>query len=218
MSEVGKAISNAFTFVSQVGEECEALANLIKQEVSELFRQDPLSARYRPGEWSNSYKTNENGWIYTDIAWSLPLVPKGKQNVAAHLGFQISLLCRDAEAGSSPEPLLHVNFWETATDLKNGEYMGFPMYGLSPNTVSRFKDGSGRLFRWETDSDAADWWTYSLLLAKVNSLEDVRSSIGQPIEQLLSDIDAGEILIDTLSAAVCYTAMEEVLDYYQVVS
>jgi hypothetical protein len=217
MSEVGKTISDALAFVSRAGGECDALANLIKQEISDLFHQGPLGSRYRAQQWSSSYRMNDNGWICTDVAWSLPLVPKGKFKVAAHLGFQISLLCTDAEAGSSPEPLLHINFWEPPTHLKSDDYMGFPMSGFSDELMSRLAEGSARLFRWEANKGAADWWTYSLRLARLNALEDIRSSIKQPVEALLHDLEAGELLIDSLPTAVDYTAVKGALGYYKVV-
>jgi len=54
MSEIGKSITNAMELVSKVGDECEALANLIKQEVSDLFSQAEFNSLYKPGQWSSS--------------------------------------------------------------------------------------------------------------------------------------------------------------------
>jgi len=216
MSEIGTAISSSFAFVSQVGNECEALANLIKQEISDLLSKSPLSGLYKPGAWSSSYKTDTNAWIYQGAAWSLPLVPKGKRNVTAHLSFQLSLLCDNAEGGLSPEPLLHVNFWDEPTNF-NDQYMGFEMYDISPKALTRLREGTARLFRWESDNGAADRWTYSLRLADINGLDDVRRLIRSPVEQLVINVDAGEATLDQLASAVCYTAVEEMPDYYRVV-
>lgn len=110
MSEVGKTITQAVAFVSSIGDECEALANLIKQEVSNVFLKSQSSSVYKPGEWASSYKTDTNGWIFSDAAWTLPLTLKRKQKATAHFGFQISFLCDNAEGGFSSEPLLHINF------------------------------------------------------------------------------------------------------------
>ncbi|ANI15991.1 hypothetical protein A9C11_19320 [Pseudomonas citronellolis] len=216
MNDVGQAISSGFKFVSQVGEECEALANVLKQELDDLFVHGPLKDMYRLENWSSSYNTK--GWIYSDMAWSLPLVPKrrGKPKVAAHLSFQISLLCSDPEAGSSPEPLLHINFWEPSVSFRNDEFMGFPMTSLSCELQPRLRDGTARLLRWDAD-DHDGWWTYTLRLAEVRSLEDVRKLISVPVGQLLGNTTAGEAMLETLSAVVCYKAVDDQPDYYRVI-
>lgn len=216
-NNIGSAISSSFAFVSKVGDECEALANLIKQEISELFRQSPLNGLYKPGEWSSSYSIDGNGWIFNAAAWSLPLTPKGKRKATAHLAFQMNFLSDDPEGGGSPEPLLHINFWETQTDLKKGEYMGFPMHDISSQTVARLHEGTACLFRWGADNGAADWWTFSLRLAQVNGLEAVRSLITRPVEQLLVDCDLGETAVDQIAQVVRYSAVEGMPDYYRVV-
>lgn len=217
MSETGKAISASIAFVSKVGDECEALANLIKREVSDLFCKSPLDTLYKPGEWSSSYKTDTSGWIFRAAAWSLPLTPKGKRKVTAHLAFQMSFLCDDAEGGFSPEPLLHINLWDDPTNVKYENYMGFEMRDISPRSMNRLQDGTARLFRWETKNGAADRWTYSLRLAEINSLDDVRSQICALVKALLADVDKGEASLDDASSVVCWSALEDMPDYYRVV-
>lgn len=212
MSDVGQAISRSFKFVSQVGQECEALANLIKTEIKALFGLAPLKDRYHTENWLDDYYTQ--GWIYTDMAWSLPIAPIGESNVA-YLSFQISLLCSDAEAGSCPEPLLHINFWDSAVNFRDQEFMGFPMGGLSSELRPSLQDGTARLLRWDEDGHPK-WWTYTVRLAKVNSLEDVRTLIITPVEHLLDDIEAGEKMLEEVSAVVCYKSAEEP-EYYQVI-
>lgn len=215
MNEVGKAISSAYAFVAKAGEECEALANLIKAEISDLFRSSPLSGLYRPGEWASSYK--DIGWVYTDAAWSLPLIPKGKYKPAAHLAFQISFLCENPAGGWSPEPLLYINFWDDPTDVKKGEYMGFEMQDISPRSLSRLQEGTARLFRWGAVNGAPDRWTYGLRLAEINGLDDIRKLICEPVQQLLADVDAGEAALDQLTGVVTYSGVDEMPDYYRVV-
>jgi hypothetical protein len=217
MSETGKAISASIALLSKVGEECEALANLIKQEVSDLFRKSPLNTLYKPGEWSSSYRTDTSGWIFSDVAWTLPLTPKRKQKPTAHLAFQMSFLCDDAQGGFSPEPLLHINLWDDPTDVRYENYMGFKMCDVSPRSLVRLQSGTARLFRWETDNGAADRWTYSLRLVEINNLDDIRSQICMLIEMLLRNVDEGEAVLDETSSAVRWSTLEDAQDYYRVV-
>lgn len=217
-STLGNVISESFDFVSQVGGECEALAKLIKQEVGELLLQDLIVGLYEPGEWSSSYRVDGNGWVYTSAAWSLPLTHKVTPAISSHLAFQVSLLCNDAEGGGSAEPLLHVNFWDVKTDVNSENFMGFPMYGLTPATKVRLETDAASLFRWNAENGAPDSWTFSLRLAKINCLEDVRRSIVSPINQLLLDSDAGESALIHIDSVVRYAAVARAPDYYRVVS
>lgn len=217
MSEIGKSISSCMAFISKVAEECDALANLIKREVSDSFRQLPLNETYQPGEWLSSDRKDASGWILSDAAWSLPLMVKGDGDATAHLGFQLSFLCDDAAGGWSPEPLLHINFWDEPTNVKHDNYMGFAMYGIAQGALNRLREGNARLFRWEADSGSADWWTFSLRIADMNSLEDVRRMICDPVCQLLANVDQGEAFLDSLAGVVSYGAVEEMPDYYRVI-
>ena len=217
MSETGKAISASIAFLSTVGGECEALANLIKQEVSDLFRKSPLNTLYKPGEWSSSYRTDTSGWIFSDAAWTLPLTPKRKQKPTAHLAFQMSFLCDDAQGGFSPEPLLHINLWDDPTDVRYENYMGFAMRDVSPRSLVRLQSGTARLFRWDTENGAADRWTYSLRLAEINNLDDIRTQICRLIGTLLTNVDEGEAALDETSSVVRWSTLEDTQDYYRVV-
>jgi hypothetical protein len=217
MNEVGKAISSSFAFVSRVGQECEALANLLKQEVSSLLKESPLHERYIPGEWVHSYKTDEHGWIFTDAAWSLPLVPKGKRKVAAYLSFQMSFLCDNSEGGMSPEPLLHVNFWDDAVQFEDENYMGFPIGGITDSALADLQIGVARLFRWEGNNGGDDRWTYTVNLADINGVEDVRRLVGRPVVPLLISVADGQTALKQLKEVVSYVAAEDMPDYYRVV-
>lgn len=218
MSEIGKTITEAVAFVSRIGDECEALANLIKQEVSDVFLKSQSNNVYKPGEWSSSYKTDTNGWIFSDAAWTLPLTVKRKQKATAHFAFQISFLCDNAKGGFSPKPLLHINFWDEPTDVKRGSYMGFEMHGIAQGALARLREGSARLFRWEPENGEADRWTYSLRLADMSNLNDVRALICAPLDLLLSDVDLGEAALDKIENVVRYRVVDEMPDYYRVFS
>lgn len=217
MNETGKAISASFAFVSQVGGECEALASLIKQELSALFRSGPLGSLYTADEWASSYRTDASGWAFTAAAWSLPLTPKGKRKVTTHLAFQMSFLCDDLEGGLSPQPLLHINLWDEPTNVRSESYMGFKMSGFTPQCLDRLHAGTARLFRWPAHNGAADSWTYSLPLAGINSLEDIRAQICALVNALLIDADEGEAALEDVPNVVRWSAIEDMQRYYRVV-
>ncbi len=94
--------------------------------------------------------------------------------------------------------------------------MGFPMTTLSCELQPRLRDGTARLLRWDAD-DHDGWWTYTLRLTEVNSLEDVRKLISVPVGQLLENTTAGKTMLETLSAVVCYKTVDDHPDYYRVI-
>jgi hypothetical protein len=214
MTEIGKAITGALAFAAKAGKECEALAQLITVEISDLFRSTSLGSVYLPEKWSSSFR--DVGWVRTDAAWSLPLTRREENQPGAHLAFQMSFLCDNPAGGWSDEPILYVNFWDEPTDVKNGEYMGFQMYGIAPLSIRRLQQGTARLFRWETDTGAADRWTFGIRLAEINGLDDIRRLITGPLTQLLANIDDAESALDQLNGIVTYTAVDEMPDYYRV--
>lgn len=218
MNNHGRGISNAFLFASQVGQECEALGLLLKQEVGDLFRnQSALAKTYMPGEWTQSYQTDESGWVFTGVAWSLALSSKDQKKNLAYLSFQIAFICDNPEGGMSQEPLLHINLWDEPINFGDNCYMGFEMLDIAPPSLARLQKGEGRLFRW-ANNGGAEQWTYTLRLADINGLQDFRHLINCPVEQLIIDTDIGEAALEKFEQVVRYSVVDDMPDYYRVVS
>lgn len=217
--DIGQAISQNFKFASQVGRECEALAMLVKKELSEVANDETLHGSYRIGEWSKSvYRTTDEGWVYSDMASSLAFTEIHNVESDAYLSFQVSLICSDIEAGSCAEPLVHINFWKSPVSFRDEMYMGFPMEGFSEKLQSRFRDGTVCLLRWESEDDQWEEWTYTLRLAGLNTPEDVKRLIASPVEALLKSINLGEEMLSSLPEVARYK-MVDCSDehYYQVI-
>lgn len=219
MSNVGQAISKGLEFASKVGQECEALSLLLRQEINHLLEYPSLSQIYMPGDkWSHSYQTDDKGWVYTGVAWSLELTPKNKQDVTRYLSFQIALLCDNPEGGMCSEPLLHINFWSDPINYAGDCYMGFEMHGIAPACLALLKEGKARLFRWADNEGGVGQWTYSLRLADVRGLDDLRALIARPVEQLLIEPDEDKEPFAQLDKVVVYSSVDDMPDYYRVVS
>lgn len=215
MSSVGQSISNAFEFASKVGQECEALGLLLKQEINALFRQGSLAEIYTPGEWSHSYQTDDSGWVYTGVAWSLAIAQKNKETVVSYLSFQIALMCNNPEGGMCPEPLLHVNHWSDPVKFSDDCYMGFPMHDIAPACLDLLEKEKARLIRWAGNEKDADQWTYSLRLACVNRLDDLRALIASPVARLLTGPDTDNPF-ERPDEVVMYSSTADMPGYYRV--
>jgi len=215
MNSLGSSITQSFGFVAKVGEQCEALAQLIKQEVSASLLKPSLSSRLLPGKWSNRYREDASGWVFSDAVWTLPLTPKAKKAEPLYLSIQLSIFNNNAEGGSIAEPLLHISCWESPVDHKEDCYMGFPMEHMTAATLHRLANGSARLFRWEAKTRQPDWWTYSVRLTDLNDVNDVRALITTPVAQLLEDVDAGERMLHDLPRVIRYSPLAGREYHYQ---
>jgi len=214
MNTIGPSITQSFAFVARVGEQCEALAQLIRQEVSASLLKPQLS-QLAPGEWTSHYREDAAGWIFSDAVWTLPLTPSAKNAETRYLSIQLSLLNDNPEGGSIAEPLLHINCWECAVDHKEDTYMGFPMAGMTASTAARLAKGNARLLRWQANNGQPDWWTYSVRLADINDIGDVRALIIEPVAQLLEDVEVGEQILNDLPRVISYCPLEGMEDYYR---
>ena len=159
--------------------------------------------------------TEESGmedseWVYTDFVWSLPLksVGRGKTKTKRYLGYQISMFGDGIAIPGNLEPLLHVFCWGDAVNFDNGEgYAGFPFE--DPLEVV-----DGRLCVWDIP-EVTDWskhsWMYSLRLTALNSPDDLKKYVVEPVLALLKGIDPVTALPDDWLGGVLvrYPAKEQ---------
>lgn len=213
MADIGKSISESVSLISKVGAECELLATLVKQELSSLLGSVPVSKRFPAGGgWIEHWKTDDHGWVYVDYANSLPLIIKPKRSIGAYLVFQISLAGDRIAAAGNDQPLMHVGFCWGAVDFEEF-WIGFPMDMEEPAPYLE----EGTLFRWQASGKDFTWWTYSLRLAEINNVQDVRKMIVEPVKALLLGESASDALPQALRGVVRYCPVEDEPGQYRVV-
>jgi len=205
--EVGRSITESVRFVSNIANECEQLAKLIKEELSKLLLSPEVASRYRAnGDWSDAYENDESGWLCTELAASLPVVIKPKRSTGSYLVFQISLVGYGVEAVGNAEPLLHVGWWSSPIDF-DGVQMGFP---LASDTGLILEEG--RLFKWGEPGEETEW-CYSLRLTDINNPADVLLNIIRPMKALLLGSSAAQALSGTV--AVIYEELQSVAGQFE---
>ncbi|MDU8628226.1 hypothetical protein [Pseudomonas syringae group sp. 243L2] len=208
-SDIGKSITENIRFVSRLGAECIHLTKLIKEELSRLLLAPEVSKRYRAvGGWVDTYASDDQNWVNTELGSSLPVIIKPKRSVGGYLVVQISLTGPGVDAKDNHEPLLHVGWWGNPLDFDEIQ-MGFPM-GLENGYNLTLEEE--RLFFW-SHSLFENEWCYSLRLTDINSSADVQTSIVKPIKALLLGGNASQALSGT--AAVRYSKVEGEPGQYQ---
>ena len=138
--------------------------------------------------------------------------------MTTYLSFQMALLCDNPDGGMCSEPLLHINHWSYPVNFSNNCYMGFAMHDIAPACLDILEKGNARLFRWAGDEGGADQWTYSLRLACVNGLDDLRALIARPVASLLIEPGADKEPFEQLDKVVVYSSVVDMPGYYRVVS
>lgn len=199
LPDIGKAISENIAFVSRLGAECDRLAQLIREELSRLLLSPEIARRYRAGgDWNNVYAEDAHGWVYTDVACSLPLMIKHKRSVRDYLIVQISLSGAGIDAQDNHVPLIHIGRFGAAIDFDT-IHVTFPL-------DAEERDGpeldNQYLLRW-----SPQYWCYSLRLTDINTPLDVQRCIVEPVAALLLEDTASKLL--TKAGALKYAKVSK---------
>ncbi|WP_227106944.1 hypothetical protein [Chromobacterium rhizoryzae] len=212
MAEIGKSISECISFLSKVGTECELLARLLKQELSNLLTDGSVSKCVVADAWIESTETDSSNWVFTGIAHSLPIIIKPKRTVGAYLFFQISFIGDGIAAVGNEQPLLHVGFWSEPVDFDEN-WMGFPLDESALVDMTLEQD---LLFRWSTPGVRESQWTYSLRLAEINTMEDIQQKIIVPVRELLRGQSASDAFSYAVHSIVRYGEIDGDPGHYRV--
>ncbi|ABD70761.1 hypothetical protein Rfer_3051 [Rhodoferax ferrireducens T118] len=205
MTEEGRQVVQCFRAVSAYGKEIEALCETLNarltQEIDNLKDELPCKVA---GQFMKSSREDEWDWIFTDVAYSLPLMDKAfrKKRAEMYLGYQISLTGDGMSFDGNEEPLLHVCFWDIEIGFGDeGVHMAYP---VDQEHQPRLKDN--RLILWE--GSGADWkkyqWTFSLRLLELKTSQDLHDRVIKPAIALLSGVDVRTALPDDLAGLVIY--------------
>ncbi len=214
----GKTITQCFELVSQVTKEVEGLCGILPDMITEALSQIRPPLCKLNGKYVNDSRKDNSEWVITDSAYSFPIKGKSKKNTQAYIGFQISLMGDGIAISGNNEPLLHVFLQEDYCFFEEFNYIGFPLeYDENDPQLRVIND---RLLLWgdkELDwgTEGFEWnqfhWVYSLRLMALNSPEDLKKHIIEPILNLLRGEDVLSALSDSLPALVKYPEIEQLI-------
>lgn len=203
MTDIGSSITQSVAFLARVYTESINLSNLLKQEISAALLDAELGRMYKAaGPWVETYQEDPSGCMYYSFGGSLPLARRPKHKPGSHLFFQISLAGEGIAASGCSEPLLHMGLWDDPISFPQGYYMGFPLSGEAPVLED------GILMRWPGVSPQG-LWLYSQRLSAINTTDDIRRKVVQPIRSLLLGETAAVALTESLAGIASYTALGE---------
>lgn len=207
----GKTVAQCFELVSRVGLEIEGLSQMLKDMITTALgetRSLPCTLADQP---QHDDQLDESKWVYTDNAYSFPLKGRGKRTTERYISFQISLTGDRIAIPGNTEPLLHVYSLGNACDFNEAEYIGFP---LEDDEDEPFKVIIDRLLFWG-NQEMPEWnkcgWAYSLRLMSLNSPDDLKKHVIEPMLALLGGADVQSALPDSLPALVKYPEKEHLI-------
>lgn len=213
MTDIGEAISEGISFISNVGAECDALTSMVKQALNGLLSDSELRQQVKPGgSWIDKFEKDSGGWVQTASAHSLPVIMQRKRSIGAYLFFQISIGGNGIEAQANKQPLVHIGLWPLPVDFSD-YWMGFPLFD-SDEPEPELEGGV--VFRWPAEGGQWGEWTYSLRLAEINTIHDIREMIVAPVKALLQGKRMPEVFSPNVRGIVHYVAVEEETGQYRV--
>lgn len=203
MAGEGKKLTQCLNVVSAYGKEVEALCETLNDLLTQEIGKSDLPCKL-VGKMEQDYRTDEMGWIYTDITWSLPLAGQRTRNGKPEmfLSYQISLIGDGMSFPGNEDPLLHVCLWESDVDFNDeGYYMGYPLEQEPPFCL---KDN--RLIVWGGQGN--DWksnsWTFSIRLLTLDSSQALLDRVIKPAIALLKGSAVTAALPEDLPGLVLY--------------
>ncbi len=179
------SIDENIRFIGRIAAECNHLSDYLKQELSTALEKIATTRRLKvAGKWTNSWRQDDSGWLTTDSAWSLPLIRnpvRGRSKPDAYLFFQLSLTGDGIEVSGNQQPLLHVGCWYAPINFRDDSWAGFPV--SQPDDLE-LQLQQQYLHHW-SDGQDHDEWSYAVYLLALNTPEDVRRLIIEPLMALL---------------------------------
>lgn len=169
----GRTLASCFDVVSKVGRELEIMAGRLESLLKDGIGNDPafpfvISTDHGHSEWPS--RDTEDGWVYTDIAFNLPLKLRGSRRHRAdrYIGFQVSMNGDGIAIPGNDEPLLHMFSWggETPIDFHEENYIGFPFEDVEGSGEDPYEVQANRIMTWSLPGQASRIysWNYSLRL------------------------------------------------------
>lgn len=203
MTGKGRQLVQCLKAVSAYGKEvealCETLCELMVKEIGIADLPCKIS-----GDFKYSERTDNLGYIFTDMAYSFPLMGKSlkKSRAEMYLSFQISFIGKGMLFVGNEEPLLHVSLWTDAITFESDYFMIYPLELDEPCSVK-----NQRLLAWVNSGD--DWkknmWTFSIQLLTLDSSRALIDRIVKPAIALLKGESVTSALPDDLPGLVFYS-------------
>lgn len=197
----GATIVRSFELVESVWTQVQDLANSLARMTESVIIGGKLANLRSAGAASLPRDLTTSGISRKGYAIGLPMTSsrRGKAVPTAWINYQINLFGsgippRHGADEDSIGPVLHVSFWDMATDFTDpGSYVDFPPSWLECD----IKDA--RLLYWDEEKTGSfAQWTFSVRLLDLDSEETVHSSVIKPVCALINGAAAGAAVADAL--------------------
>lgn len=188
---IGKAITESYFSLSKVCGQIEAMLSLLDSMVygelaprlsgNKIIRSNGLYEGRDYTDWSHG------AWIRRVYGQSYDLYQPKKQNPFSNIAFDVRLAPSRDGFPNQKEPIVSV-VYAGSEDSVGKDYKW--NWGIDDtSTMSLF--ANGYLQSWDVDLDNYSWkehaWAFSVPLVSLNSQEDLRTAIIDPIAFILRD-------------------------------
>lgn len=206
---IGIAIHQSVKMIEQAGREIDSLSELIQREIDNAMSSELGTLCKVVESWIAKERYDDHGWVCTDYAFSLGLgqIKKGTPTTARWLGIQISLSGdgMSSEVVKNEQPLVHICLWSAPIDFDEDYHMGPEMESAEIQLVDEI------LMDWAPEEES--WhdkeWTYSLFLTSLNTIDDIRKKIVQPVTELMKGASPEQAGLTEIEGVVRYNNIDE---------
>lgn len=205
----GTRIVRSCELVDNVWSQVQELCNSLSALTLAALKNDDFQNLRSAGPWIADWDRAPSGWGSTAYAMSFPVAEKRrrKATIDGWINFQVSvfgsgippLQSKDAD---SVGPVIHVSYWHVQTTFReSGKFLEFP-WAMDDNLQVK----NERLLLWDSQQDGVlPEWTFTTRLLELATEDALSTAILQPLKCLLSNIESGVMLLNTLSGNVSYT-------------
>jgi len=196
--EAGTTIFNAALVIAKAAKEIEAMMTEMGGQLQEVLEMKnivrPAGIQFVVDEEGTRERKDENEWLCQAYVSLFRLIKKGK-TVLGHLGFQFCLGDEDLRTVGIDEAVVHIMFAKSVWAVDD--------FGLPPATyMDEWGDGwsvsleSDRLWRfhYKEDDYEESAWAFTVPLAELNTVEDLKNQIVLPVAALLQDTSVDQAL------------------------
>ena len=192
----GEVIFNSTICLKRAAAEIEAMIKHFVGDLEDCLFESKIIKRNGLIEQEIYYDADPHEWLTLGTLWNYDLIPPPNRSTKpkACIGIKIALAEEDETRSEIPkEPLIHVLFYGRGeAEWKYNEFE-IPPKLKEDDEDTRIILRSERLWEWfggdEDENTCLDWkdrkWAFSLPLTAINTIQDIRKQICEPIAALI---------------------------------
>ncbi len=196
--EAGTSIFNASLVIAKTAKEIEAMMEELQDTLQSSLGEEglvKLNVGIKLSDEEEAYRNDPMNWLCQAYLYQYKLIKNGRSPFG-YLGIQVCLGDEDLHAVGIDEAVVHVMFAESEWGVDQFGLPPMAMVDTCGSTLHVHLEAD-KLWRliWESEeSDPETAWVFSVPLAGLNTVDDLKNQIVHPVAALLKDTPVDQAL------------------------